>query len=143
MLFYRAALPLSSRTLNFTAGAIRRHRKATGSLWRKLDAGQQALLVLVHLKKGETFAQAAAGRVMLSAAEMIVHLAFQGALGHHLGQLSQQPALAGQLQPARAGPLGELAQQLLTGSRESRAVLVLLVRHICHGCLLVCHELHR
>jgi len=61
MLFYRAALPLSSRTLNFTAGVIRRHRKAIGSLWRKLDAGQQALLVLVHLKKGETFAQVAAG----------------------------------------------------------------------------------
>jgi hypothetical protein len=31
-------------------------------VWRKLDAGRQALLVLVHLKKGETFAQVAAGR---------------------------------------------------------------------------------
>lgn len=60
-MFYRAALPLSSRTLNFTAGVIRRHRKAIRSLWRRLDAGQQALLVLVHLKKGETFAQVAAG----------------------------------------------------------------------------------
>ncbi len=61
MLFYPAALPLSKKTLNFTAGIIRRHRKAIGSVWRKLDAGRQALLVLVHLKKGETFAQAAAG----------------------------------------------------------------------------------
>jgi hypothetical protein len=61
MLFYRAALPLSKKTLNFTAGIIRRHRKAIGSVWRKLDAGRQALLVLVHLKKGETFAQVAAG----------------------------------------------------------------------------------
>jgi hypothetical protein len=61
MLFYRAALPLSSRTLNFTAGIIRRHRKSIGSLWRKLNPGQQAMLVLVYLRKGETFAELAAG----------------------------------------------------------------------------------
>ena len=61
MLFYRAALPLSRQTLTFTAGLIRRHRAAIGSLWRKLNPGQQALLVLVHLRKGEPFAQVAAG----------------------------------------------------------------------------------
>ena len=48
MLFYRAALPLSSRTLTFAAGIIRRHRAAIGSGWRKLNPGQQALLVLVY-----------------------------------------------------------------------------------------------
>jgi hypothetical protein len=31
MLFYRAVLPLSSRTLNFAAGLIRRHLKEIGS----------------------------------------------------------------------------------------------------------------
>jgi hypothetical protein len=46
MLFYRAALPLSCKTLNYTAGIIRRHRKSIGSLWRKLNPGQQALVVL-------------------------------------------------------------------------------------------------
>ena len=51
MLFYRAALPLSSRTLNFTAGVIRRHRKSIGSPWRKLNPGQQAMLVLAYLRK--------------------------------------------------------------------------------------------
>jgi len=61
MLFYRAALPLSSRTLNFAAGIVRRHRKAIGSRWRKLNPGQEALLVLVYLRKGETFEQLAAG----------------------------------------------------------------------------------
>src|SRR6266702_4752762 len=61
MLFYRAALPLSSRTLTFAAGIIRRHRAAIGSGWRKLNPGKQALLVLVYLRKGETFAQLAAG----------------------------------------------------------------------------------
>jgi hypothetical protein len=61
MLFYRAALPLSSRTLRYAAGTIRRHRKSIGSRWRKLSPGQQALLVLAYLRKGETFAELAAG----------------------------------------------------------------------------------
>jgi hypothetical protein len=61
VLFYRAALPLSRQTLSFVAGVIRRHRAAIGSAWRKLDPGQQALLVPVHLRKGEPFAQVAAG----------------------------------------------------------------------------------
>ena len=61
MLFYRAALPLSSRTLTYVAGIIRRHRASIGSGWRKLNSGQQALLVLVYLRKGETFAEIAAG----------------------------------------------------------------------------------
>ena len=45
MLFYRAALPLSSRTLTFVAGIIRRHRASIGSCWRKLNPGKQALPV--------------------------------------------------------------------------------------------------
>jgi len=61
VLFYRAALPLSSRTLTFVAGIIRRYRKSRGSRWRKLNPGQQALLVLACLRKGETFADLAAG----------------------------------------------------------------------------------
>jgi hypothetical protein len=61
MLFYRAALPLSRKTLHFVAGIIRRHRACIGSLWRKLNPGQQALLVLAYLRKGETFAELAAG----------------------------------------------------------------------------------
>jgi Helix-turn-helix of DDE superfamily endonuclease/DDE superfamily endonuclease len=61
VLFYRAALPLSRKTPNYTAGIIRRHLKAIGSRWRKLNPGQQALLVLAYLRKGETFAELAAG----------------------------------------------------------------------------------
>jgi hypothetical protein len=61
MLFYRAALPLSYRTLTYVSGIIRRHRLAAGSRWRKLNSGQQALLVLAYLRKGETFAELAAG----------------------------------------------------------------------------------
>jgi hypothetical protein len=61
MLFYRAALPLSSKTLNYTSGIIRRHRVAINSPWRRLNPGQQELLVLVYLRKHETFALLAAG----------------------------------------------------------------------------------
>ena len=61
MLFYRAALPLSCKTLTFAAGIIRRHRASIGSCWRKLNPGRQALLVLAYLRKGETFAELAAG----------------------------------------------------------------------------------
>src|SRR5512142_740197 len=61
MLFYRAVLPLSGSTLTYVAGVIRRHRRQIGSCWRKLNPGRQALLVLVHLRKGETFADLAAG----------------------------------------------------------------------------------
>jgi hypothetical protein len=61
MLFYRAALPLSAQTLSYVAGVIRRHRAAIGSSWRKLNPGRQALLVLVHLRKGEGFADLAEG----------------------------------------------------------------------------------
>jgi hypothetical protein len=60
VLFYRAALPLSSKTLKYAAGIVRRHRASIGSLWRKLNPGQQALLVLAYLRKGETFAELAA-----------------------------------------------------------------------------------
>ena len=61
MLFYRAAVDLSRSTLNYVAGVIRRHRKAIGSPWRLLNPGQQALLVLVYLRKGETFTELGAG----------------------------------------------------------------------------------
>lgn len=61
MLFYRAALPLSHRTLTVVSGLIRSHRKQLGSAWRRLSPGQQALTVLVYLRKGEPFAEVGAG----------------------------------------------------------------------------------
>jgi hypothetical protein len=61
VLFYRAALPLSHQTLTFVSGLVRAHRREIGSVWRVLNPGQQALLVLVHLRKGEPFAEVGAG----------------------------------------------------------------------------------
>jgi hypothetical protein len=61
MLFYRAALPLSRQTLGFVSGLVRAHRREIGTPWRALDPGQQAMLVLVYLRKGEPFAEVGAG----------------------------------------------------------------------------------
>jgi hypothetical protein len=61
MLFYRAALPLSRQTLTFVSGLVRTHHREMGSVWRRLNPGQQALPVLVYLRKGEPFAQVGAG----------------------------------------------------------------------------------
>ena len=44
MLFRRAVLPLSRRTLPYMAGMIRWRRARIGSYWRKLSPGRQALL---------------------------------------------------------------------------------------------------
>lgn len=61
MLLYQAALPLSTRTLHYTARLIRAHRKTIGSRWRALDPGQQALLTLAYLHQGHTYEQLAPG----------------------------------------------------------------------------------
>jgi hypothetical protein len=47
--FYRAALPLSRKTLTFTAGIIRRHRAAIGSLWQAVRDAKKAGLAYVVL----------------------------------------------------------------------------------------------
>ncbi len=60
MLFYRAALDLSRSARTFVADLIRRHRLRVGSRWRRLAPGRQALLVLVHLRRNETYARLAA-----------------------------------------------------------------------------------
>jgi hypothetical protein len=60
MLFYRAALDLSHSARTFVADLIRRHRRHLRSRWRRLPPGRQALLVLVHLRRNETFAGLAA-----------------------------------------------------------------------------------
>jgi hypothetical protein len=43
------------------ADALRRQRRERATRWRKLSAGRQALLVVAHLRKGETYAELACG----------------------------------------------------------------------------------
>ena len=61
MLSYPAAVDLSSRSLRFAAGLLREHRRVIGSRWRKLSCARQALLVLAHLRCGDTYTRLAAG----------------------------------------------------------------------------------
>ena len=61
MLVYPASMPVSNRALQVLADALRRHRTAMGSRWRRLPPGRQALLVLAHLRKGETYTALAGG----------------------------------------------------------------------------------
>lgn len=58
---YPAGITVSSNALIAVADALRRRRTQVGTRWRRLTAGQQALLVLAHLRKGETYADLAAG----------------------------------------------------------------------------------
>jgi hypothetical protein len=61
LLSYPAAIPLSSRTLTRLAELLRARRDQRRARWRRLDAGRQALLVLAHLRNGDTYARLATG----------------------------------------------------------------------------------
>lgn len=61
MLTYPASVPLSTRSLVWLSERIRAHRTAIRSRWRRLDPGRQALLVLAHLRCGDTYARLARG----------------------------------------------------------------------------------
>lgn len=61
MLVYPAGIDLSSSTLRRVARLVAQHRRSLGSRWRRLAPGRQALLVLAHLRRGDTYAQLAAG----------------------------------------------------------------------------------
>jgi hypothetical protein len=61
VLAYPCSLPLSAHTLTWLAEQIRTHRAELGSRWRRLDPGRQALLVLAHLRCGDTYARLAGG----------------------------------------------------------------------------------
>jgi hypothetical protein len=62
LLPYRASIPgLSDAHLTFLSQLIEGHRAQIGCRWRKLDASAQALLVLAHLRCGDTLAQLAVG----------------------------------------------------------------------------------
>ena len=61
MLSYPSGMSVSSHALNTLAEALRHRRRERGTRWRRLDAGEQALLVLAYLRKGETYADLAGG----------------------------------------------------------------------------------
>ncbi|MEV4105944.1 transposase family protein [Nonomuraea sp. NPDC049649] len=60
MLSYPSVIPLSDHTLTRLAQLIRAPRAERRCRWRRLDPAQQALLVLAHLRNGDTYARLAA-----------------------------------------------------------------------------------
>jgi hypothetical protein len=61
VLSYPSGMTVSNRALIMLADALRQRRTTLGTRWRRLDAGAQALLVVAHLRKGETYADLARG----------------------------------------------------------------------------------
>ena len=61
MLSYPSGMTVSNRALIMLADLLRAHRTQLRSRWRRLDAGQQALLTVAHLRKGETYTDLACG----------------------------------------------------------------------------------
>ncbi|GAA0467060.1 hypothetical protein GCM10009544_31630 [Streptomyces stramineus] len=58
---YRSVINLSTRHLRDFAQHLAARRREIGTRWRRITAGRQALLVLDHLRCGDTDAQLAAG----------------------------------------------------------------------------------
>jgi hypothetical protein len=58
---YPGTLAVSTAHLNRVADLLRQHRNRIKSPWRRLSCGRQALLVLAHLRNGDTYAQLAEG----------------------------------------------------------------------------------
>lgn len=58
---YPAGITVSNRALITVSDALRHRRRLLGTRWRRLSTGRQALLVLAYLRKGETYADLAAG----------------------------------------------------------------------------------
>jgi hypothetical protein len=61
VLAYPATIPLSTRSLTRLAQLLRAHRRSVGSRWRRLSPDRQALLVLAHLRNGDSRARLASG----------------------------------------------------------------------------------
>src|SRR5690606_11371764 len=58
---YPGTLALSRAHLTQLADLLRGRRRRIGSRWRRLEPGRQALLVLAHLRNGDTYTRLAEG----------------------------------------------------------------------------------
>jgi hypothetical protein len=61
LLVYPSGIDLSTASLRHLSRELSGHRHGIGTRWRRLTPGRQALLVLAHLRCGDTYAQLAAG----------------------------------------------------------------------------------
>lgn len=61
MLVCPSGIDVSSSSLRFLSDRLSAQRRQSGTRWRRLSAGRQALLALAHLRCDHTYAQLAAG----------------------------------------------------------------------------------
>ena len=61
MCSYPSSMTVSNRCLITLSDAFRQRRNSLRTRWRRLAPGQQALLVVAHLRKGETYRDLAEG----------------------------------------------------------------------------------
>ena len=77
----------------------------------------------------------AAGRVVLGVAEMLIHLDLQAGLEDLLGEITQQPSRADQIDALRASPRDELLR-----NRLIQSTFIVVVGGRCHHRhIMVCH----
>jgi DDE superfamily endonuclease len=74
VLLYPSAISLSTTHLRHVTDLLTAHLRRIGSPWRKLEPRRQALLVLAHLRNGDTYERLATGfGVGVAAACRYVH----------------------------------------------------------------------
>jgi hypothetical protein len=61
VLSYPSGMTVSTRALIMLTDALRHRRTQIRTRWRRLDVGEQALLVVAYLRKGETYTDLACG----------------------------------------------------------------------------------
>jgi hypothetical protein len=112
---YPAAIPLSNHTLVRLVDLLRQRHNQRRCRWRRLDAGQQALLVLAHLRNGDTYVRLGAGfRVAASTAWRYVREAIDvlAALADDVTTAAQQAArLAFAILDGTLIPIDRIADQ--------------------------------
>jgi hypothetical protein len=97
LLAYVASIALSTRSLTRLTELIRARRTARGGRWRRLPAHQQALMILAHLRNGDTLARLAAGfAVSITTVWRYLHEAIQ-LLAAHAADLAEAARRAAKL----------------------------------------------
>ena len=122
MLSYPSGMTVSSRALGVLSDALRAQRNQRRTRWRKLSPGRQALLVVAHLRKGETYADLACGfRIGTSTVYRYIREALEllAAMAPTLAQANQKDANTAHAR--RRGP-GERANAELKNWRILRKI---------------------
>ena len=131
MLSHPSGMTVSTRALGMLADVLRHQRRERATRWRKLTAGRQTLLVVAHLRKGETYAELACGfRIGTST----VYRYLRGAIGL-LAELAPTLAQAIEVAVGKAYVIldGSLLRIDRVGMASGYDRALYSGKHKCHG----------